>query len=114
MPGWLFHMISSRQHREKAQRGSWSSVSTRITAEAGASQCFPGLPGPPLVRLRTEEDIAVPDPELALVATLLATPEWFTPYLDYKARGILPNDEFLSRQIFRCIKSFVIHKDELH
>ena len=51
----------------------------------------------PSVWLPTKEEIAIPDPELALVAALHATPEWVAPYLDYKTRGILPEDEFLAR-----------------
>src|SRR4051812_17060502 len=49
-----------------------------------------------------------------MVAALHATPEWVTPYLDYKRRGILTDGEFLAKQIVRSNKSFVIRKDELH
>ena len=68
----------------------------------------------PSVQPPTEEDIVVPDPELALVAALHATPAWVTPYLEYKTRGVLPADEFLARQIVRRSKSFVIINGELH
>lgn len=66
------------------------------------------------VRLQTEEEITILDPELALVAALHATPEWVTPYLDYKTCGILPKYEFLARQIVRRSKSFVLVNGELH
>ena len=51
----------------------------------------------PSVQPPMEEDIAVPDPDPALVAAIHATPSWVTPYLDYKTRGILLEDELLAR-----------------
>ena len=68
----------------------------------------------PSVQPRTEQDIAKPDPELALVAAIHATPSWVVPYLDYKTRGILPQDEMLARQIVRRSQSFVLINGELH
>ena len=68
----------------------------------------------PSVQPPTRQDIAEPDPEPALVATIHATPDWVVPYLDYKTRGILPADELLARQIFRRSKSFMIINVELH
>src|SRR3954469_806624 len=62
----------------------------------------------------TEQDIAEPDPEPALVATIHATPDWVVPYMDYKTQGILPADELLARQIIRRSKSFVIINGEIH
>ena len=57
----------------------------------------------PSVKLPSEEDLAVPDPESQLVAALCATPDWAVPYMVYLARGELPTDELLARQIIgRC------------
>src|SRR4051812_13457309 len=44
----------------------------------------------------TEQDIAEPDPEPALVAEIHVTPDWVVPYMDYMTRGILPADELLA------------------
>ena len=35
----------------------------------------------PSIKLPTEEDLAIPDPEAQLVAALHATPDWTVPYL---------------------------------
>ena len=51
----------------------------------------------PLVKLPTEEDLAIPDPEAQLVATLHAIPDLTVPYLAYMTRGELPEDENLAR-----------------
>ena len=53
----------------------------------------------PSVKLPTEEDLAVPDPEAQLVASLHVVPDWMVPYLAYMSWGKLPNDEVLARQI---------------
>src|SRR4051812_28349315 len=66
------------------------------------------------VQPAAEQDIAEPDPETALMATIHATPDWVVPYLDYKTRGILPPNEILARQIVRRSKSFVLINGELH
>ena len=68
----------------------------------------------PSVKLPTEEDLAVPDPEAQLVAALHVVPDWTVPYLAYMSRGELPNDQVLARQIVRRSKSMVIHNGELH
>ena len=52
----------------------------------------------PSVKLPTEEDLAVPNPEAQLVAAL----------------HIVPDDEVLARQIVRRSMSMVIHNGELH
>ena len=41
----------------------------------------------PSVKLPSEEDLAVPDPESQLVAALHATPDWAIPYMAYLTRG---------------------------
>ena len=41
----------------------------------------------PSVKLPTEEDLAVPDPEAQLVAALHAVLDWTVPYLVYMNRG---------------------------
>ena len=65
----------------------------------------------PSVKLPTEEDLAIPDPEprlvaalhaipdleAQLVAALHAIPDWTVPYLAYMTRGELPEDETLAR-----------------
>src|SRR5215216_1371809 len=51
----------------------------------------------PSVKLPSEEDLAIPDPEAQLVATLHAIPDWILPYLAYMTRGELPEDETLAR-----------------
>ena len=56
----------------------------------------------------------MPDRESQLVAALRATPDWAVPYMAYLARGELPTDELLARQIVRRCKSMVIHNGELH
>ena len=68
----------------------------------------------PSVKLPSEEDLAVPDPEAQLVAALHVIPDWAIPYLAYMNRGELPEDEVLARQIVRRSKSMVIHNGELH
>ena len=37
----------------------------------------------PSVKLPTEEDLAIPDPEAQLVAALHVIPDWTVPYLAY-------------------------------
>ena len=68
----------------------------------------------PSVQPPTEQDIAEPDPEPALVTAIHATPDWVVPYMDYKTRGILLADELLARQIIRRSKYFTIINGELH
>src|SRR3954470_13812277 len=68
----------------------------------------------PSVQPPTEQDIAEPDPEPALVAAIHATPDWVVPYMDYMTRGTLPVDELMARQIIRRSKSFTIINGELH
>ena len=68
----------------------------------------------PLVKLPTEEDLVVPDPDAQLVAALHAIPDWTVPYLAYMTRGELPEDETLARQITRRSKSMTIVNGELH
>src|SRR3990170_6112028 len=50
----------------------------------------------PSVKLPTEEDLAIPDPEAALVATVHAIPDWTIPYLAYLSRGELPTKEIFA------------------
>ena len=68
----------------------------------------------PYVKVPTEEDLAVPDPEAQLVAALHIPPDWTVPYLAYMTRGDLPEDETLARQITRRSKSMVVIDGELH
>lgn len=68
----------------------------------------------PSVKLPGEEDLAIPDPEAHLVATLHVIPDWTVPYLAYMNRGELPKDETLARQIIRRSKSMTIINGELH
>ena len=49
------------------------------------------------VKIPGEEDLAIPDPEAQLVAALHVIPDWTLPYLAYKNRGELPEDEILAR-----------------
>ena len=58
----------------------------------------------PSVKLPTEEDLAIPDPEAQLVAALHAIPDWTVPYLAYMTWGELRDDETLARQITRRFK----------
>ena len=51
----------------------------------------------PSVKLPTEEDLVVPDPEAQLVAALHVIPDWTMPYLAYMTRGELLEDETLAR-----------------
>ena len=67
----------------------------------------------PSVKLPTEEDLAVPDPEAQLVAALHVIPDWMVPFLAYMTRGELPADEALARQITRRSKSMTISDGEL-
>ena len=67
----------------------------------------------PSVKLPTEEDLAVPDPEAQLVAALHDIPDWTVPFLAYMTRGELPADETLARQITRRSKSMTISDGEL-
>ena len=68
----------------------------------------------PSVKLPTEEDLVVPDPEAQLVAALHVIPDWTVPYLAYMTRGKLPEDETLARQITWRSKSMTIVNGELH
>ena len=68
----------------------------------------------PSVKLPTEEDLAVPNPEAQLVADLHVIPDWKVPYLAYMNRGELPKDETLARQIIWRSKSMTIINGELH
>ena len=68
----------------------------------------------PSVKVPTEEDLAIPDPEAQLVAVLHAVPDWMLPYLAYMNRSELPKDETLARQITRWSKSMTIVNGELH
>src|SRR5215216_6170130 len=68
----------------------------------------------PSVKLPTEEDLAIPDPEAQLVAALHSIPDWTVPYLAYMTRGELPDDEILARQITQRSKSMTIINGELH
>ena len=68
----------------------------------------------PSIKLPTEEDLAVPDPEAQLVAALHIIPDWTVPYLAYMNRGELPEDEVLARQIVQRSKFMVIHNGKLH
>src|SRR3954464_8408449 len=68
----------------------------------------------PYVKLPTQEDIAVPDPEAQLVAALHVIPDWTVPYLAYMTRGELPEDETLARKIIRRSKSMTIVHGKLH
>ena len=68
----------------------------------------------PSIKLPTEEDLAVPDPEAQLVAALHIALDWTVPYLAYMTRGELPEDETLARQITRRSKSMTIVNGELH
>ena len=68
----------------------------------------------PSVKIPTEEDLAVPDPEAQLVAVLHAIPDWMVPYLAYMTQGELPEDETLARQITWWSKSMTIFNGELH
>ncbi|SPT17889.1 unnamed protein product [Triticum aestivum] len=68
----------------------------------------------PSVKLPTEEDLAVPDPEAQLVAALHVIPDWTVPYFAYMNRGELPEDETLARQIIRRSKSMAIVNGDLH
>ena len=50
----------------------------------------------PSVKVPTEEELAIPDPEAQLVAALHVIPDWTIPYLAYMNRGELPDDETLA------------------
>jgi ribonuclease HI len=68
----------------------------------------------PSDKLPTEEDLAIPDLEVALVAVVHAIPDWTIPYLAYLSRGELPAEEIIARQIIRRSKSMTIINGELH
>ena len=68
----------------------------------------------PSVKVPTEEELAIPDPEAQLVAALHVIPDWTIPYLAYMNRGELSEDETSGRQIIRRSKSMAILNGELH
>ena len=68
----------------------------------------------PSVKLPTEEDLVVPDPEAQLVVALHVIPDWTVLFLAYMTRGELPVDETLARQITRRSKSMTISDGELY
>ena len=67
-----------------------------------------------MVKLPSEEDIAIPGPEAQLVVALHIIPDWTVPYLAYLTRGELPEDELVACQIVRRSKSMTIINGELH
>jgi hypothetical protein len=67
----------------------------------------------PTVKVPTEEDIANPDPESELIATVHAVPEWTEPYLAYLTRGELPQEEVIARQVIQRSKAYTIINGEL-
>ena len=68
----------------------------------------------PSVKIPTEEDIANPDPDSELIATVHAIPEWTEPYLAYLTRGELPQEEVITRQVIRWSKAYTIINGELY
>ena len=68
----------------------------------------------PSVKLPTEEDLAVPDPEARLVAALHVILDCTVPYLDYMIRGELHEGETLARRKTRWSKSMTISNGELY
>ena len=66
------------------------------------------------VKLPTEEDLVVPDPEAQLVAALHVIPDWTVSFLSYMTQGELPADETLARQITRRSKSMTISDGVLY
>ena len=50
----------------------------------------------PSVKIPTEEDLAIPDPEAQLVAALHVILDWTVSFLAYMTRGELPADETLA------------------
>ena len=64
----------------------------------------------PSVQPPTEQDIAEPDPEPALVAAIRATPVWVVPYMDYMTQGILPSDELLAQKNHQKKQIFYNHQ----
>ena len=66
------------------------------------------------IKLPTEEDLAVPDPEAQLVVPLHVILDWTVPYMAYMTRGELPEDETLARQITHRSNSMTIVNGELH
>lgn len=67
----------------------------------------------PSVKIPTEEELAIPDPEAQLVAASHVIPDWTVLYLAYMNRGELPEDETLPRQIIWRSKSMTIINGEL-
>ena len=59
----------------------------------------------PSVKLPSEEELAFPDPESALVAAAHAIPAWTEPYLAYLLRGELPEEEVKKIQLNKRCKS---------
>ena len=66
----------------------------------------------PSVKLPTEEDLAVPDPEAQLLAALHVILDWTVSYLAYMIQGELPEGETLARQITQRSKSMTIANGE--
>ena len=67
----------------------------------------------PSVKLPSEEELAFPDLESALVAAVCAIPVWTEPYLAYLLHGELPKDEVKKRQLIRRCKSYIVIDGEL-
>ena len=68
----------------------------------------------PSVKLPSEEGLAVPNLEAALVAAVHAILDWTVPYLAYLSHGELLAEEIIARQIIRRSKSMTIFNGELH
>ena len=66
---------------------------TRLSSRKSTPNVFVDELHHPSVKLPSEEELASPDPESALVATVRAIPAWTEPYLAYLLRGELPEDE---------------------
>jgi hypothetical protein len=82
--------------------------------KASLTNVFLDILHSPSVKLPSEDDLAIPDPEAQLVAALHAIPDWTVPYLDYLSRGVLPDDALTARLIVRRSKSMSIVNGELH
>src|SRR3989337_2835930 len=99
-----------RRHNEADDALSWLGSQHKLVPP----NVFLDVLHNPSVKLPSEEDLAIPDPEGQLVAALHEIPDWTLPYLAYKLRGELPEDETLARQIQWRSKSMTVVNGELH
>ena len=80
--GYQVEHIDRRKNKQADALSRLGSQRKRV-----APNVFLDILNNPLVKLLTEEDLAIPDPEAQLVAALHVIPDWTVPYLAHMTRA---------------------------